>query len=360
MQKKLKTATILAFIFVVLVFTVKYFVTTEKDVMHTSNRNTKTEEVQEESSPAEEEQEQDEEQYDETDYLHNPLFEAFNYTLPINEPDPKAAKQNKRYYGGGQEDGIYIESSSRLDSNGLYLALMEAVEFNDVQKAKKFIKRGAKLNSPDGNTSYAPIFWAINNGNVEMVKLLIESGAKVNTPDDQGLFPIHWIVESSASRPLVYQMKDIFDIVLDAHPEEINRQDTAQQQTPMMMAVNLNNKKAFAYLLDKGANVNITDANDKDITGVSVDNACHTCVSILEIKKKQNETTPLINFASTFTAPDPIWLPYSITQKTTKKKQVKKSDEMVIQGDSIAIPTYKDMPDILPLDKKNKRNIVRS
>lgn len=362
MQKKLKIATIVALIFVVLVFTVEYFITTEKNIMFDPTAtDTVKNDIEEHQSVSDEHEEshEEKEEINGENYLNSPLFNAFDYNAVINEIDPKSVKKNKRSdnYDG---DGIYIESYSSLDSNGLYVALMEAVEYNDLQKAKKFIKRGARLNSPDGNTSYAPIFWAISNGNVEMVKLLIDNGVKVNTPDDKGLFPIHWIVENSAKRPLVYKMKDIFDILLDAHPEEINRQDTANKQTPIIMAVNLNNKKAFAYLLERGANVNILDSNDADVLSAAANNSCHDCISILEMKKKLNQVTPLINFASTFTAPDPIWLPYSTTKTVNKKKQTRKSGDIVIQGDSIAIPTYKDMPEILPLDKRHKQNIIRS
>ena len=192
-----------------------------------------------------------------------------------------------------------------------------------------------------------------------MVELLIQKGAKVNTPDDKGLFPIHWIVENSVNRPSVYQMKAIFDLLLDAHPEEINRQDTLLKQTPLMLAVNLSDHKAFAYLMDRGANINIVNKDEQDVFDLSLDNACTVCITFLDRKKEQNEVTPLINFASTFTAPDPIWLPYSTVKKTTKKKtKAKNSGDIVIQGDSITIPTYKEMPDILPLKKEQEPNMV--
>jgi len=363
MQKNLKIATLAAAIFVVFVFIVKYFYTTQKGFVSSdlyvknqiqTNYAETTPEIQEDNNKPEE-------QIKTSDYISQ--MEAFNYNAPIKDVDPKSLKidTSKKLSYTNYVDRVRMASPAKLDANGLYEALMQAVGDNDIERAKDLIKRGAKLNSPDGDTSYAPIFWAISNGNVEMVDLLLKNGAKVNTPDEKGFFPIHWVIENSSSRPLVYQMKAIFDLLLDANPGELNRQDSSLKQTPIMMAINLNDKKAFAYLLDKGANIKIVDENKRDLLDIALENACHACISLIESKEKQNEVTPLANFASTFTAPDPIWLPYSKVKTTTKKKKQKKDpNAIVIQGDSLTIPTYKDMPDILPLEKNSGPNMIIS
>lgn len=360
MQKNLKIATAVAVIFVVFVFSIKYFSTSVKTLMSYQNFNLNQKSTSTEYVLPHEETNNESEETDNSQEK-NPIFEEFNYDAPITEEDPKAVKQtvNKKLNYYNYEDRIRMESPSYLDANGLYVALMQAIEDNDIKRAKTLIARGARLDSPDGNTAYAPIFWAINNGNVEMINLLLEKGVKVNTPDDKGFFPVHWIVENASNRPYVYQMKAIFDSFFAAHPEEINRQDTVFKQTPIMLAVNLNNKKAFSYLLDKGANVNILDGTDRNIVDISVVNACHTCVTLIEMKEKQNNETPLANFASTFTAPDPIWLPYS-TKKTPvkKKKQTRDPNVMVIQGNSMEIPVYKEMEQILPLTTNEGPDIV--
>ena len=359
MQKNLKKATILAALFVVVVFTVEYFVTKDKNAFFYQNHNIDEQSINE--PLLQDDTSKIESKYD-TDQTTDPLFEIFNYNAPLKEEDPSSLKRNsKKTAYSSYADRIRMETPESLDSNGLYVALMQAVEDNDLQKAKKLIAMGAKLNSPDGNTFFAPIFWAISNGNVDMVDLLIQKGAKVNTPDDRGMFPIHWVVENATNRPLVYRMKEIFDLILDAHPGEVNRQDTLLKQTPLMMAVISNNKKAFAYLLDRGANINILDKEEKDVIDMSIDNMCHACISLIDRKKQQNATTPLINFASTFTAPDPIWLPYSTNKATNKKiAKTKNPSEIVIQGNAISMPVYKEMPQILPLEKKKGQDMVIS
>ena len=360
MQKKLKLATAITAIFVILVFGIKYFYTTNKFFVSSYYDSPEMQDYYAERAEEAENVENRTDSENNSDH-NNPYMEDFDYNIPITAVDIKALKRDpqKKLSYSNYEDRVRMSSPSKLDANGLYVALMQAVGDNDIERAKTLINKGAILNSPDGNTSYAPIFWAISNGNVEMVELLLQKGAKVNTPDEKGLFPIHWIVENSANRSLVYQMKPIFDLLLASNPGEINRQDLTLKQTPLMLSVSLNNKKAFAYLLDGGANVKIIDADKRDVTDFALEQACHSCIYLLESKEKQNQITPLPNFASTFTAPDPIWLPYSVTNNSTKKKTQKKNpNEIVIQGDSLTIPTYRQMPDILPLKKEQEINMV--
>ncbi len=363
MQNKLKLITFLAVVFTMVVFTVKYFYTTNGNFSYAGYSDYQEEYNNDNNNiTAEDNSEKTNTQTDTEEVpAHNPLPDAFDYNKPILTPDPKALKKeiNKKLSYANYEDRIRMESPTRLDANGLYVSLMQAVEDNDIQRVKNLINRGARLNSPDGNTSYAPIFWAISNGNVEIVDLLLQKGAKVNTPDEKGFFPIHWVVENSSNRPQVYQMKAIFDLILENNPNEINRQDTTLKQTPIMMAAALDNKKAFAYLLDMGANLTITDGNNEDITDICSINVCQVCLHLIDLKKKQNEINALPNFASTFTAPDSIWLPYSTNKKTsTKKKVTRDPNAIIIQGDSIAVPIYKDMPNILPLQKQREPDMV--
>lgn len=363
MQKNLKIATFLASVFVVLVFMIKYFYTTEKTF---ASPHLFTEEDLQTTYTAETatENSQNVEEEENFQVVDSALMDAFNYNAPIRDVDVKSLKKDidqKKLNYSNYEDRVRMSSPSKLDANGLYVALMQAVADNDVDRAEALIKRKARLDSPDGDTSYAPIFWAISNGNVQMVELLLKNGARVNTPDEKGLFPIHYIVENSANRPSSYQMKAIFDLLLDAHPGEINRQDNVLKQTPIMMAMSLNDKKAFAYLLDKGANIKLVNEENMDLVDLALENACSTCINLIEHKEKQNEITPLPNFASTFTAPDPIWLPYSTAKTEPKKNKTKKSsDGLVIQGDSLAIPTYNQMPDILPLQQDQGPDMVIS
>ncbi len=360
MQNKLKLFTCFALFFVLCVFTSKYFFTNiESNFLYQDYKQ----EYQDTNNEGTNEPQPEYSTYtiNKTTHINYADLEIFDYKTPPKDIDIKALKRksSKKLSYANYEDRVRMEAPEDLDSNGLYVALMQAVADNDIKRAKTLIARGARLNSPDGDTSFAPIFWAISNGNVEIIDLLIKSGAKLNTPDENGTFPIHWAVENSANRPYAYHTKEIFDLILDAHPAEINRQDTNLKRTPLMLALAINNHKAFAYLLDKGANVTIINKDKKDITDIALENSCHACVQLIESKRKQNETTPLLNFASTFTAPDEIWLPYSTNNKnTTKKKVVKDPNVIVIQGGSMSLPVYKEMPQILPLKKETGPNMI--
>lgn len=365
MQKKLKIITFIASVFVIAVFVFKYFSTIDRSVISFHNYLQDIPSIIKDNIPL------PENKYtanvNKSSNIYTSEMDDFNYNLPVKEVDTKAIKKpSKKLNLNIYEDRIRMEAPEELDSNGLYVALMQAVADNDLKRAKTLIARGSRLDTPDGDTSFAPIFWAIENGNVEMVKLLIQKGARVNTPDDNGLFPIHWVVQNASKRPHSYQMKAIFDTVLAAHPNEVNRQDTKNKQTPLMLAVILGNKKAFSYLLDKGANVNIIDSEKMNIVSLAVANACHSCVYLIEAKEKTNKITPLPNFTGTVAEPDPIWLPYSTAKKTITVKKKKKttntgtSDIIIIQSSNtnMGLPTYKEMPEILPLNTEKGPDIV--
>ena len=363
MQKNFKIVTFLAAICAFIVFSSKYFYTTIRNVLSYQGYHEYTQEYQKslEENILLEEENKDESTNDEM--FNNSELKTFDYKAPITEIDIKSVERapSKKIDYSNYADRVRIEEPEFLDENGLYEALMQAVADNDLKRSKLLISKGAMLNSPDGNTSFAPIFWAISNGNVEIIKLLISKGAKVNTPDEKGTFPIHWIVEQSALRPQSYQTKKIFDLILDAHPEEINRQDTIFKETPIMLAVASGSNKAFAYLLDRGANVTLVSKENKDVISLALTHNCHTCLRFIKNKELLNETSPLPNFASSFTAPDPIWLPANANYKAPKKpkKEVRDPNSIVIEGNNVTIPVYKEMPQILPLDQEPKGpNIV--
>lgn len=367
MQTKLKVITVFAALFVIVTLVIKYSYTVDYSTVSFRNY------IQDISGIIKSNISIPEYKTTQTTTINknNELYEAMknesDYNAPITEVDKKSLLRTASKKSDSYENRIRLEAPEELDENGLYVALMQAVADNNLRRAKTLIARGARLNTPDGDTSFAPIFWAIENGNVEMVKLLISKGAKVNTPDDNGLFPIHWIVKYASKRPSSYQMKAIFDIVLDAHPTEINRQDTKLKQTPIMFAILAGNKKAFAYLLDRGANINVINWEKMNVVNMAISNACHSCVSLIEEKEKINKVSPLENFAQTFPEPDPIWLPYMKTKKaepskkkTTNRKKSYNDDIIVIATDdsNMSLPSYKEMPQILPLEEEQP-DIVR-
>ena len=359
MQKNLKIATFLAAIFAFAVFSSKYFYTTIRSIMSYQGYEEYNQEYQkslEENNNNIAEYENSTETFAE-DLPNLSELKTFDYEAPITEVDTKSLPhvQSKKIDYNNYADRVRLEEPDFLDENGLYEALMQAVADNDIKRAKLLISKGASVNSLDGKTSFAPIFWAISNGNVETVKLLISKGAKLNTPDEKGYFPIHWVIEQSSMRPQVYQMKQILDLILKANPTEINRQDTVFKETPIMIAITLGNNKAFAYLLDKGANLTLINKEGQNATALALTNSCHTCLQLIKNKEIINETTPLANFASTFTAPADIWLPKSAIKTVKKAKKVERDpNSIVIEGNNLLIPQYKEMPEILPLDKEDK------
>ena len=364
MQTKLKLITVFAVLFIVVSFVIKYSSTLDLSTVSFRNYIQDLSDIVKGNISV---PETDPTTVNKNTEVYDMMKNEFDYNAPVTEEDKKSLLRTTSPTSDSYENRIRMEAPEELDENGLYVALMQAVADNNLRRAKTLINRGARLNTPDGDTSFAPIFWAIENGNVDMVRMLISRGVKVNTPDDNGLFPIHWIINNASKRPNSYRMKAIFDILLSAHPTEINRQDTKLKQTPIMFAILENNKKAFAYLLDKGANVNIINWEKINVVNMAVSNGCHSCVSLIEEKERINKETPLDNFAKTFTEPDPIWLPYAkaktatTTKKTTKKVTHREPNEVIVianNNDDISLPEYKEMPQILPLKEDDEPDIV--
>ena len=127
MQKKLKLATIITSVFVIFVFGIKYFYTTNKSFTPSYTDTIDIdfeEEIANKNAAAAEAQAQEE-------FLnanYNPQsMEDFDYNAPITEVDPKAIKKeyNRKLNYSNYEDRIRMSNPAKLDFNGLYVSLMQ-------------------------------------------------------------------------------------------------------------------------------------------------------------------------------------------------------------------------------------------
>ena len=69
----------------------------------------------------------------------------YSFIQLFNLMDKKDVNRKLSY--SNYEDRIRMAAPAKLDSNGLYVSLMQAVGDNDIKRAKNLITRGAKLNS---------------------------------------------------------------------------------------------------------------------------------------------------------------------------------------------------------------------
>ena len=84
------------------------------------------------------------------------------------------------------------------------------------------------------------------------MSIFIQRGADVNLIDFMGRTPLHWAITAPGA-PI-----DMFKLLIS--PENINIHD-AGQNTPLHLAVNVNQLEFLTHLLNHGADVNVVDIN---------------------------------------------------------------------------------------------------
>ena len=90
-----------------------------------------------------------------------------------------------------QERAYSQESSPKVDTKIANLALVKAVEDNDLALAKGSLNNGANINykiTEDGRT---PLHIATILGRIEMAAMLLEKNPDINIKDDDGCTPLH-------------------------------------------------------------------------------------------------------------------------------------------------------------------------
>lgn len=101
--------------------------------------------------------------------------------------------------------------------------------------------------SPEGET---PLHYAIKKNNIDIAKILIDSGANINEPDIKGTTPLH-LAASEAERI------DIMKLLIK-NGADVNAKMVNNGYTPLDISALTNNQKAAQYLIDNGANTNIS------------------------------------------------------------------------------------------------------
>ena len=196
-------------------------------------------------------------------------------------------KEDKRKYFSEEEEKEQIIAfeneyrSRKMTKDELFSELMDAVYFDDIPKVTALIKRGAPINSPEKNTSFTPVFMAISNGNAMMLRQLIEKGAALNIYDDKGYTPIHRAVTAenyTSSEP--YPADDIIQVLLE-YGTDINQGTLKEGATPLMIAAREYKPDVLTFLLDSGANQELTDINNHTALDYAKAYGCTYCIRIL-------------------------------------------------------------------------------
>lgn len=199
----------------------------------------------------------------------------------------QTAKEDKRKYflkERQKKQVIAFENEYRnkkMTKDELFSELMDAVYFDDIPKAMALINRGAPLNSPEKNTSFTPIFMAISNGSEDMLRMLIEQGASMDIYDDKGYAPIHRAVTGenyTASAP--YPATAMIQVLLE-YGADINQGTQKEGMTPLMITAQEHKGNIMSFLIDSGANEELTDNNQRTALDYAKSYDCTSCIRIL-------------------------------------------------------------------------------
>ena len=202
-----------------------------------------------------------------------------------NVNSPK--KEDKRKYflkESQKKQFIAFENEYRdkkMTKDELFSELMDAVYFDDIPKAMALINKGAPVDSPEKNTSFTPIFMAISNGSEDMLRMLIEQGASMDIYDDKGYAPIHRAVTGenyTSSAP--YPANTMIQVLLE-YGADINQGTQKEGTTPLMITAQEHKGSIMTFLIESGANEEITDNNQRTALDYAKSYDCTSCIRIL-------------------------------------------------------------------------------
>jgi hypothetical protein len=154
-------------------------------------------------------------------------------------------------------------------------ALAQAVLGSDLQAARRAIDDGAPVNAVDPVTGHAPLHTAVALGGPryrDMVELLVSKNADVDAVDAATQMPplaAAMVVTDSGPFATLERSRaaNIVDALLAAGANP--NQTLKAGESPLMLAVSMNNLSALQSLLARGANPNLRDAQQSSALHVA-------------------------------------------------------------------------------------------
>ncbi|KAJ5163243.1 uncharacterized protein N7500_005073 [Penicillium coprophilum] len=154
--------------------------------------------------------------------------------------------------------------------------------FGIIEKAKRLIDQGADLDDCDNELGVTPLHCAVYRGNEEMVELLLNSKANINAACKDGQTVLHMAAEQGhrklirlllhrrvKSKKANQQGETALQLAIGTTHDEatvpfliksrfdMDLQNTVTGNTALHRAVELRRPRILAFLLEKGANMNV-------------------------------------------------------------------------------------------------------
>ena len=120
-------------------------------------------------------------------------------------------------------------------------ALYNAVRYDDINKTRSLINKGADVNAG----KVPPLITASFKSNTEIVRMLLENGADTEVENQHGVTPLHWAAEKGND--------DIAEMLIE-HGADVNHQ-SKNGGNPLVSAAMKGNLKIAKMLVEKGADI---------------------------------------------------------------------------------------------------------
>lgn len=144
---------------------------------------------------------------------------------------------------------IFIASSCKIPPQKATQNLYSAVLLNDVANVKKYIQKGANVNTQENQRGWTPLLFASEAGYFDIAKILVENGADVNIASSKNkTAPLN----RAASNGYINIVR-----LLVENGADIDYQDAKLKSTPLMRASANGHKKVVEILLNNDALINV-------------------------------------------------------------------------------------------------------
>ena len=145
-------------------------------------------------------------------------------------------------------------SSHKQAPKSLGEDLIDALDKNDIARARQLLARGADVNVRDPSTGRTCLMAAATVANAEFTKLLIQRGADLNALDNSGSSALVGLLSSGHATPELTKL-----LLPQTH---VLRRGGGTGSGPVCLAIQTHDPKIVAILLNAGAS-----ATDRDATG---------------------------------------------------------------------------------------------
>ncbi|OQS02135.1 palmitoyltransferase [Thraustotheca clavata] len=135
----------------------------------------------------------------------------------------------------------------------MFLDLIKKVENEqDLERIHQALMEKNELVHTMDEQEHSCLHWAAQIGPPALVQLLLDHNADMNRMDQRGLVPLHWAAAANNLKTIQ---------VLVNHPECVIDALDRKHQTPLLLAARNGHVLTVLYMLKRGADATIVDAN---------------------------------------------------------------------------------------------------